>query len=184
MPTETWIYVLTLLVLTGQLWVFDKQLRLMQADRDWRRDEAVARFYQLGLRLASNFARTDSAGGDINVGHPLDLTFDPELVAELANAATRFAPLGRTAVRHLVTASFSLTVYLGELQHLSTEGKGDEPNVIATLQVHRRVIGERLDRAVAEIPPALQWRRRDEQPFDFKELCSDGGTARAVLPAS
>src|SRR2546428_4918242 len=160
MDTQTWIYVLTLVVLAGQLWVFDKQRQIVQLELEWRRDEAIARFYQLGLKLAANFSRMDGVGATLNPTPtlanpvPVDLTFDHELLPELTNAATRFAPLGRVAVRRLVAASFSLQQYLLELERHAAVSKGDEPNWLARLKVTRATVGLQLDRAAAEIPVA------------------------------
>jgi len=173
--TQTLIYALTAIVLAGQLWVFERQRQLLQMELDWRRGEAIARFYQLCIRLASNFGRADG-GGTLHTTVPIDQSFDADLLPEMSSAATRFAPLGPRAVRHLITGSFLLGQYVRELQGLALVSKGDEQRVLLNLKLTRELVGRQLDHVAAEIPSALRWSHHGDRPFNFQKLCSDGGT--------
>jgi hypothetical protein len=176
-PTVTLIYALTLVVLTLQLLVFNKQRQLMQVEVDWRRDEAITRLYQTGLALASNFARIDGLK-DTNVR--LDATFDPALFATLTNAGLLFAPLGGKAVRHLVTASFQLNHYIEYLGQFSLASPGDRPKIAMTLRIARKTVGLLLDKAAEQVPPELRWKHHGDAEYNFVQLCDEFGTARPV----
>jgi hypothetical protein len=162
---------LQLLVFLGQLWIMKSQAELAREHAVERRDAALATFYRMTLDLVEELSKTNDISA---VSGPADVDYNTHPRQILRQASHVFAPLGNRALMALHQAGIILDEYFREVSQFNRQrDPGSAQEHCDRIDSLRRLVGDNLDLAAAQLGDELRWKDAGGKEFSFSVRCSN-----------